>query len=280
MDNVIDAHHHLWRYAPEDYPWIQDDMAALRRDFVPEDLMREMHNVGIGGAVAVQARQSVRETEWLLQCADEYPEMLGVVGWAPLANEGIAAQLAAWEDRPKLRGLRHVVQDEPEDDFLLGEAFNRGIRAMRGTHLVYDLLVRASQLPASVRFVASHPEQDFVLDHLAKPSIRTGSTDLWQRDFEALAAFPNVTCKLSGLVTEADWSTWTEAQIEPYLEIALGAFGPQRLMAGSDWPVCLLASSYERWWSLLFDWVSPLRESERRSMLRETAKRVYGLDTA
>ncbi len=273
---TVDAHHHLWRYSEEEYGWISEEMSVLRRDFLPVDLGQAMRSAGVDGAVAVQARQSVAETDWLLQLAEQDERMLGVVGWLPLQDDGFAELLERYRGHGKLKGLRHVVQDEP-DDFILGAAFNRGVRAMRGTGLVYDILIHERHLPQAARFVGMHPEQVFVLDHLAKPRIREGELEPWRANLKRLAAAGYVSCKLSGMVTEADWERWTLEDLRPYLDAALEAFGAERLMAGSDWPVCLLASEYERWWEALRTWAAPLGEAERAAIFGGTAKRVYRL---
>ena len=277
---MIDAHHHLWRYTPEEYGWMSLDMQPLRRNFLPSDLRAVLRVAGIAGAIAVQARQTAEETEWLLDLANTSSEMLGVVGWAPLATSDLLPTLARWRDRPKLKGLRHVIQDEPDDRYILSPEFNRGIAQLLDTGLVYDILIHARHLPHTTEFVQRHPQQVFVLDHLAKPLVREQQLEPWREGLLRLAEHGNVFCKLSGLVTEADWSSWSPHQIEPYLDIALEAFGAERLLAGSDWPVCLLASSHARWWSLLEHWARRLRPEQREQVMGENARRIYRLDAA
>jgi L-fuconolactonase len=277
MAETIDAHHHLWRYTAAEYGWIGAGMERLKRDFLPGDLSAEMAVAGVDGAIAVQARQSVEETRWLLECAAEGTAIRGVVGWLPIADGDIPSQLAKLGSAAKLKGLRHVIQDEADDDFILGDAFNRGIASMRGTGLVYDILIHERHLPQAAVFAANHAEQVFVLDHLAKPKIAAREMEPWRSNLAALAARPNVYCKLSGMVTEADWSTWTLDDLRPYLDAAVDAFGTQRLMAGSDWPVCLLASGYARWWESLREWMKQFSQGEQELMLGGTAKRVYQL---
>ncbi len=278
MADIIDAHHHLWNYDAAQYAWIGAGMDVLRRDFTFADFERAAESAGISGSVAVQARQTLEETFWLLEIAAQHPRLLGVVGWLPLRANTAAAHISDLRRHPKLKGLRHVVQDEPEDDFLLDKSFNQGISALADSGLAYDLLVRVSQLPATRTFVAQHPSQSFVLDHLAKPDIRSGRVDQWRTEIYRLAESPNVSCKLSGLVTEAAWDSWTYEDIAPILDIALDAFGSDRLMAGSDWPVCLLASSYQRWWDVLKTWTSQLSATERDRILQGTATAVYRLN--
>lgn len=277
MPEKIDAHHHLWRYQPAEYGWIDDRMTVLQRDFLPDDLEKELGPAGIAGTVAVQARQTLEETTWLLELAAKWKFIRGVVGWAPMASESFPADLERLRSQPKLKGLRHVVQDEPDDNFILGEKFNRGISRLKGTGLVYDILIFEKHLPATVQFVDRHPHQTFVLDHVAKPKISGLVMDPWRSNLVELARRENVYCKLSGMVTEANWSSWSKADLWPYVEIVLQAFGPDRLMAGSDWPVCLLASSYSNWFEMLNELLSKLSITEKDQILGLVATKVYGL---
>ena len=209
----IDAHHHFWHYNTQDYGWISDEMSVLRRDFLPADLKPELDRAGIERVVSVQARQCVEETEWLLKLAEENDFIAGVVGWLPIASPDFPALLEQFAANPKLRAIRHVVQDEPDDRFILGEAFNQGIDRLLSTHLVYDILIFERHLPYAIEFVKRHSkEQVFVLDHIAKPKIAAGEMHPWADNLRKLAAFPNVFCKLSGLVTEADIHNWTPDQ--------------------------------------------------------------------
>jgi L-fuconolactonase len=273
----IDAHHHLWRYTAEEYGWIDERMSVLRRDFLPQDLKPLLDGARMDGALAVQARQTLEETKWLLGLAEENPWMRGVVGWAPVASPEFPEVLAGLRENPRLKGLRHVVQDEPDEEFILGEAFNRGIRAMRGTGLVYDVLIYARHLPQAIRFVDRHPEQAFVLDHCAKPRIASREMEPWRTQIRELARRPHVCCKVSGLVTEAEWGRWTPDDLRPYFEVVLEAFGAERLMFGSDWPVALLASGYQRWVETVEAWTAGLTEMEREGIWGGNAVRVYGL---
>lgn len=272
----VDAHHHLWRYSTEEYGWIDESMLALRRDFLPEDLERETAAAGVDATVAVQARQTLEETEWLLELANQSPVIAGVVGWAPIAAADFPETVSKLAQQPLLKGLRHVVQAEP-DGFLDGADFNRGIAALQGTGLVYDVLIFARQLKEAARFVDRHPKQSFVLDHIAKPDIAGGGLETWARDFRELARRENVTCKLSGMVTEANWQSWTADSLKPYFEVALESFGPSRLMAGTDWPVCTVACSYTKWWETVRAWIAPLSTKERAQIEGEVATRVYSL---
>ena len=242
----IDAHQHFWIYNPAEYEWIDDSMAPLRRNFLPADLKPELDKKDFHGSVAVQARQTLEETHWLLELADSSPSILGVVGWADLRSTDIRSQLKTLVRNPKLVGVRHIVQSEPDDRFLLQPDFLRGIAWLEEFDLAYDILIYTKHLRVAAEFVEHFPRQRFVLDHLAKPPIKSGNIDSWANGIKRLAEFPNVFCKLSGLVTEADWQHWQPEQIVPYLDVAFESFGPDRLMIGSDWPVCLIAASYAR----------------------------------
>lgn len=277
MIPVIDAHHHLWRYDAAEYGWIGEEMGALRRDFLPADLYAEMSGAGVEAAVCVQARQSLAETHWLLELAEQHAWMAGVVGWADIAGPGFQKQLESLAGREKLKGLRHVLQDEADPAFALRPDFQRGIGALKGTGLVYDILIYAAQLPVAIELVDAHPEQAFVLDHLAKPKIAAGELSPWREQIRELARRPNVCCKLSGMVTEAEWQGWNAGQLRPYLDIALEAFGARRLLAGSDWPVCTVAATYSRWWQVLRAWAAELSSEEQGRILAGNAAEVYRL---
>lgn len=273
----IDAHHHLWRYNSEEYEWIPDEMAALRRDFTAKDLEREVQAAGVDATVAVQARQTVEETRWLLSIARQSPVIVGVVGWLPLADKSLPGLLEKFQDDPGLKGVRHVVQGEPAG-YLDRNDFNRGIAVLQRAGLVYDLLVLARQLEEATRFVDRHPRQSFVLDHLAKPEIAKGEHVHWSVAITDLARRPNVSCKISGMVTEARWREWTPEALAPYFDTALQAFGPDRLMIGTDWPVLTVGCDYARWWRTVEDWIAPLTQAEREAILGGVAERVYRLD--
>src|SRR5947207_463106 len=275
----IDAHQHFWRYDRREYGWIDDSMVALRRDFLPADLKRELQRSGFQGCVAVQARQTLDETPWLLELAERAPFILGVIGWVDLRSPRLRFELKSFAGNSKLVGVRHVVQSEPDERFLLQPDFLRGIAMLEEFDLAYDILIYPRHLEAAAEFVARFPRQRFVLDHLAKPPIRSGEIDAWARGVHRLAALPNVLCKLSGLVTEADWRRWTLEQIRPYLDAAFDFFGPSRLMIGSDWPVCTLASDYARAMSVVTDYVSHLSRDEREAVLGGNARRFWNLQT-
>jgi len=240
----IDAHQHFWIYNSDEYSWIDDSMSVLRHDFLPADLKPELERNGFDGSVVVQTRQTLEETRWLLELADQSPAALGVVGWVDLCSADVQQQLKTFTRNPKLVGIRHIVQSERDDRFLLRPDFLRGISALQDFELAYDILIYTRHLPVAVELVEQFPRQRFVLDHLAKPPIKTREIKLWADGIRRLAVFPNVFAKLSGIVTEADWQRWTPADITPYLDVAFECFGANRLMVGSDWPVCLAAASY------------------------------------
>ncbi|MDP0501300.1 MAG: amidohydrolase family protein [Verrucomicrobiota bacterium JB022] len=273
----IDAHHHLWHYDPVAYDWIDDSMAVIRRDFLPNDLAETTTAAGIDGVISVQARQMEEETRWLLELAADSSLIRGVVGWLPLISPELPALLDSYA-APKLVGLRHVLQGEPDPAYMLGADFNRGIAELTKRDLAYDILILEHQLPQAIELVDRHPQQRFIVDHIAKPRIRDGELQPWADRMRDLARRPNVWCKLSGVVTEADPSAWTPEQLRPYMETALECFGPQRLMFGSDWPVCLVGMEYARWVALVEDLVSRLSPDEQTAFWASNATRAYRLD--
>jgi L-fuconolactonase len=277
MTERIDAHHHLWRYDKAAYDWIGPGMEAIARDFLPSHLADELRANQIDGCVAVQALQNNEETEALLAFAEGAPFIRGVVGWADIASPHLPETLGRWRSRKKLKGLRHVIQSERDDNFILRDDFNRGISALAGTGLVYDILIYEKHLPAAVRFVDLHPNQIFVLDHVAKPRIQDRQLEPWKSNIRELARRDHVYCKLSGMVTEADWRSWTASDLQPYIDVALDSFGPRRLMFGSDWPVCLLASSYATWLETAHKCLASLSADEKNMVFGEVATKVYSL---
>lgn len=277
MAETIDAHHHLWRYSDEEYGWIDDSMAALRRDFLPADLTKAMAAAGVDGAITVQARQTIEETRWLLELAEECDAIRGVVGWAPIADEGFPAKVEEFSAQPKLKGLRHIIQAEEDEKYILRKDFNGGIRALENSGLVYEILIYERHLPQTIEFVDAHPNQVFVLDHIAKPRIREGATEPWASRLCELARRKNVWCKVSGMVTEADWRNWSVETLRPYLDAVVEAFGPDRLMAGSDWPVCLVATEYGQWFRVLQQYFGRFSKPEQERVFGLTATEVYRL---
>lgn len=278
MAEQIDAHHHFWRYNPEEYGWIGEEMRELRRDYLVADLKKAMTAADVQSAITVQARQTLEETHWLLHLASECPWLRGVVAWAPIASAEFASCLERLLSSSKLKGLRHVLQDEPDDTYMLQPDFNRGISILSGAGLVYDILIYERQLPFVPQLVDRHSNQTFVLDHLAKPKIRDREISPWRERLRELANRPNIYCKVSGMATEANWRTWTVEDLRPYFEVALESFGPERLIAGSDWPVCTVATDYTRWWQTLRELVSALSSNEQSGILGGNAMRVYNLE--
>lgn len=276
MTPRIDAHQHFWRYSSQTHGWIDDGMPAIKRDFLPPDLKPLLDDAGVDGCVAVQAEQSIAETEWLLGLADEHPFIRGVVGWVDLCAPDVTEQLRRVAMHPRLRGIRHIVQDEPVG-FMLRPDFQHGIAALAEFGLTYDILIYERQLPGALALARRLPEQRFVINHIAKPAIRDGSSDPWRAGIIALAAQPNVYCKLSGMVTEADWQRRRPADFAPYIETVLEAFGPQHVMIGSDWPVCLLAGEYAGVMAIVTDAIGALSADAGDAILGGTAAEFYGV---
>jgi L-fuconolactonase len=271
----IDSHHHLWLYSPQEYGWIDENMKVIRRDFLPEHIHQEIQAAGIDGVVTVQAHQSIAETEWLLKLAAGNDLMRGVVGWVPLIDGNVRDALGPLAANPKLKAIRHVIQSEADPDYILREDFNRGIQALPEFGLIYDILIFERHLPQTIEFVDRHPNQIFVLDHIAKPRIGAHVVSPWAENMRELALRPNVYCKLSGMVTEADYRYWTEADLQPYFDVALEAFGSRRLMFGSDWPVCLVAVEYRRWFQIVCAQIAGLSPDEQDRILGGTAIEAY-----
>lgn len=271
----LDAHQHFWRYDPKAYAWMTEQMGALRRDYLPAELRPLLDGVGFGGSIAVQARQMVEETEWLLRLADKHDFIQGVVGWVDLRSPEVSRQLERYAAHPKLVGVRHVVHDEPDDRFMLLPDLRRGIAQLSDYDLTYDLLLFPRHLPTALRLVAEFPFQPFVLDHIGKPDIKGSVVSPWKDDLQALASFPNVCCKLSGLVTEARWGQWQQGDFRRFLDIVFAAFGPDRLMIGSDWPVCTLSGSYSDTMHIVMDYVGQFPPSVQEDVLGANCARFY-----
>lgn len=274
----IDAHQHFWQYTPANHNWITAEMAVLQRDYLPEHLQPELQKAGFAGCVAVQAAQTEAETEFLLRLAAAHPFIKGVVGWVDLRAAHAADRLAYFAQNPLFKGVRHIVQSEPDDNFLLQPDFLRGIFLLQSLNLTYDILIYPRHLPVTTTFVARFPNQKFVLDHLAKPFIKAGRLQPWASDLKKLARYPQVYGKLSGLVTEADWQHWQPTDLIPYLETALEAFGPDRLLIGSDWPVCCLAAAYQPVMQAVQEYITSLSLAEQANILGYNAVRFYNLE--
>jgi L-fuconolactonase len=276
---IIDAHHHLWRYSASEYAWIGAQDTALRKDFLLAELAAMAAAGGLAGTVVVQARESLEETTWLMELAGQ-PLIRGVVGWVPLADAHLSSLLDRLPPGP-LVGVRHVVQGESDPEFLLRPGIQRGLHEVARRGLAYDYLIKAAQLPQVIACTARLPEDmRLILDHGGKPDIRGHGLASWSTDVRALARHRNVACKLSGLVTEADPATWTPALLEPYVRTVLDAFGPQRVLFGSDWPVCLLGCSQRRWLDTVRGWIAAYSEAEQAAILGGNALTWYRLESA
>ena len=273
----LDAHQHFWHFSPTEHVWMTDAMDVLRRDYLPAELAPLLESTGFDGTIAVQARQNLEETRWLLELAGQHAFIKGVVGWVDLRSPDLRGQLETFAPDPKLVGVRHVVHDEPDDRFMALPEFRHGISLLREFGLTYDLLLFPRHLPVAVELVREFPEQPFVLDHIAKPSIREQRFSPWQEDLAELASFSNVCCKLSGMVTEAAWQQWQAGDFRRYLDIVVGAFGSGRVMVGSDWPVCTLSGDYASTMNLVVDYVQQFSPAERAAILGGNCARFYGM---
>ncbi len=274
---IIDTHHHFWKYSAAEYGWISDEMKMIRRDFLPADLKKTLDDAGVSGAVSVQARTIVEESDWLLSMAEKHDFLRGVVGWVPLTEKDVEKHLERLAAHKKFKGVRHVIQGEPDDNYILRPDFNAGIKKLLKYKLRYDILIFERQLKPSIKFVDQHPNQMFILDHVAKPKIKERILSPWREDMIALGKRPNVYCKISGMITEADHKKWTSADLAPYLDTALQAFGPKRLMFGSDWPVMLVAGQYKPWVELVKETIKRYSPAEQEQILSKNAITAYGL---
>jgi len=272
----IDSHQHFWRYNEAQYPWIPKN-SPLQCDWLPEDWRAAACRVGVQGSVAVQARQTIEESRWLLQLAEQHSSIKGVVGWVDLRSDKLEQQLKELAQHPKFVGVRHVVQDEPDGHFMLREDFQRGIALLKKYQLAYDILIFPKQLPAALELVKTFPEQLFALDHIAKPFIKDGVLSPWREQICTLAESRNVYCKVSGMVTEARHGAWKKEQFRPYLETVFAAFGEDRLMFGSDWPVCLLSASYNQVLEIVEDFLKKFDQKTREKVMGQNAARFYGI---
>ncbi|MFZ2286971.1 MAG: amidohydrolase family protein [Bacteroidales bacterium] len=273
----VDSHQHFWRYNSGEYGWISSEMEILRKDYLPDQLKTELSSTRFDGSVAVQARQSLAETQWLLNLAEQHSFIKGVVGWVDLCSPDVEEQIIRFSANPKLVGLRHVIHDEEDDNFMLRKSFLRGLACLKKYGLAYDILVFPRHLSNTIHLVSQFPEQVFVLDHIAKPSIRDKKISPWREDIEKLALFSNVCCKLSGMVTEANVKTWKQEELIPYLSIVFDAFGTNRLLIGSDWPVCRLAGSYKQIMHVVIDYIRSFPDQDKEKILGENAIKAYDL---
>jgi len=274
----IDAHQHFWKYDPARHAWITEEMSLLKHDFLPANLLLELNANGIDASVAVQTEHSEEETHFLLCLAEQNPKIAGVVGWVDLSSLGVERRLEQFSKEKKLRGFRHIAQSEPDDSFLVSEAFVRGVGKLAAFRFTYDILIYPRQLAAARELVERLPEQRFVIDHLAKPDVKNGGIKReWTSQMHAIAQNKNVSCKLSGLVTEADWTSWRADDFKHYMDVVFEAFGTDRLMFGSDWPVCLLAANYGQVKQIVADYVAEQADDERQKIFGGNAIRFYNL---
>ncbi len=276
MMKIIDTHQHFWKYDPVNYSWINDDMQVIRKDFLPGDLAIVLKENRVDACVAVQADQTEAETDWLLKLAANNDFIQGVVGWIDLRSDSIEERLRHYAQFKKLKGFRHILQGE-EPSFMLQESFLNGISKLQQFGFAYDILIMPKHLDASLQLVQQFPEQKFVIDHVAKPYIKDGKIDEWKEGMEKLAAHPHVYCKISGMVTEADWKNWTAEQLKPYLDVVVNSFGSDRIMYGSDWPVCLVASSYSKWLQTIKDYFASYSAEEQEKVFSSNAVKFYNL---
>lgn len=274
--NIIDTHQHFWKYDPVNYSWINDEMQVIRKDFLPGDLAVVVNEHKLQGSVAVQADQTEAETDWLLKLAANNDFIQGVVGWIDLRSDSIEERLRHYAQFKKLKGFRHILQGE-DPAFMLQESFLNGISKLQQFGFTYDILIMPKHLDASLELVERFPEQKFIIDHVAKPYIKEGKIDEWKEGMEKLAAHQHVYCKISGMVTEADWKNWTAELLKPYIDVVVNSFGIDRIMYGSDWPVCLVASSYSKWLQTIKDYFASYSAEEQEKIFSGNAIKFYNL---
>lgn len=272
----IDAHHHCWQYDAQRHSWIDESMQVIQRDFFPEDLAPALAENGVVGTIMVQVEMDEADNNFSITQAENHPFIKGIVGWIDLLAPDLTSQLTQWKAKPLMKGFRHIAQAEP-DDFLARPEVIKGIEHLGKHGFTYDILIKPPQLNAALTLVHALPDQPFVIDHIAKPYIAAGEIDAWKAGMQQIAKNKNVFCKISGMVTEADWRTWNYEQLQPYLDTVLEIFGPDRLMFGSDWPVCLVASSYTQWVQTVDCFVSTLSVTEQEAIWHNNATRFYHL---
>lgn len=273
----IDSHQHFWRYDPAEYGWISDQMKVLRRDYLPTGLWTELQRNGFHGSIAVQARQTLTETQWLLELADQNSFIKGVVGWIDLCSADVEQQILQFVKNPRYVGVRHIIQDEPDDTFMLRADFINGLRCLQKYDLTYDLLIFPKHLTNAIKLVDQFPGMRFVIDHLAKPLIKKQIISSWREGLIEIAHYPNTWCKISGMVTEADWQNWKYEDFVPYLDTVLESFGPDRVLIGSDWPVCTLAGNYHKVIAIVLRFIEKYSSGQQAAILGQNAKIVYKL---
>ena len=275
---VIDAHQHFWELGRFGYEWLNaESCQPIRRTYLPADLIPHLQRNGVDRSIFVQTQHNLAENDWVLSLCEQYDFLAGMVGWVDLASPNCEAQLEKYRDNPYLVGIRHVTHDEPDDDFIVRDDVLRGLGVLEKHRMPFDLLFFVKHLKHAPTLGARFSDLSMVIDHLSKPEIKAGNVDNWEANFRAAAKFPNIYCKISGMVTEADWENWKPADLKPYVEVALDAFGPDRCMYGSDWPVCELAGSYDQVIGAAREVLSQLSESEQAKIFGGTAQKFYGV---
>lgn len=275
--DYIDSHQHFWIYAPDRHEWITEEMSVIRKDFLPADLEPILKENGMNGSVLVQVDQTEEENEFQLKNAEENDFIKGVVGWVDLQAADLDDKLDFYKQFKKLKGFRHILQGEKQRDFMLRPTFMDGIRKLKKYGFTYDILIYTDQLKFTKEFVAAFPDQPFVIDHLAKPNIKEHEITEWKKDIMAIAEHQNVYCKISGMVTEADWLNWKKEDFTPYLDVVVEAFGTNRIMFGSDWPVCLVAATYDKMKGIVDDYFSKFSRDEQAAFFGRNAIKFYNL---
>ena len=273
----IDSHQHFWKYDPARNSWMTDEMDLLKKDYGPQELALFLDQCGLQGSVAVQASQTEEENKYLLQLAENYSLIKGIVGWVDLQSDSISERLSFYNDKKKIKGFRHVIHDEPDVDFMLRPAFLNGIKALKYFGYTYDLLIFPVHLPNALQLIRKFPDQPFVIDHIAKPRIRAQQISNWKKDLKPLASFPNVYCKISGMVTEASWKKWSQEDFTPYLDTVFELFGTKRILYGSDWPVCTLSATYAETYGIVKSYFEEFSVDEQDDFFGLNAKRLYHL---
>jgi L-fuconolactonase len=273
----IDSHQHFWHYDPAKHIWMNEQMGILKTDYLPSDLEPLLKSCGLDGCIAVQANQAEIENEFLLELAEKNDFIKGIVGWVDLRAENIEERLAYYQQFSKIKGFRHVIHDEPDLGFMLQPSFIKGVSMLKNYGYTYDILIFPEHLPNTLKFVEAMPEQQFVVDHIAKPDIKWGEIEVWRKQIKKVASFENVHCKISGMVTEAEWQFWKQSDFTKYLDVIVKSFGINRVMYGSDWPVCTLAAKYEQQYNIVKDYFSKFSPSEQELFFGVNATKFYSL---
>jgi len=274
---IIDSHQHFWKYTTKDFDWITDEMSVIRKDFLPNELQSIYQSNNVAGCVGVQVNQTEEENNFFLDFAEQFDFIRGVVGWVNLMAENVEERLAYWHQHKKVKGFRHILQGERDRALMLNPSFKNGISLLNKFDFAYDILIFPDQLPYALELIKLFPDQKFVIDHLAKPYIKSGEIEQWKNDIEGLKSFENVYCKISGMVTEADWKDHSLQTFEPYLDIVMATFGTKRLMFGSDWPVCLVAASFNKVLQMVKDYFTSFSANQQADIFYNNAVEFYNL---